>query len=1009
MRLKFLLPFMAAVLFCAYTFGQSVIAPTYEFYIYLSDSTALQSVTSSGGQVYPVFNNSNVNAAINSCHLYYFEKAFPKSRFPDMRKYWYVKSDCASLAQNLKNASAVLFPYYESIKAPVTCYTPNDFGPVTGGPMDYLNFVKATQAWTITKGNSNVVIGITDTYADWQGNPDLKNKMAQVRDNTYSPNNEPAHGTMVCGYAAGATDNGTGFPSMGFNSKIDFAEMSGNVHGKMADMSADGRKILNGSWYYYSTATLDSFSNVALQQLYDEIYENGTTTVFAAGNGDAGIGGSHMFAYPASWDHNISVSSVGWLNPYGGSNTFNQQYVHVKNVGDTASHNHNSRVDICAPGLQLAGLDYDPNDTSKHYQYGAGWGTSFASPIVAGAAALMLSERSCLSPYQRECLLKQNANMDSIAIKPENTPYLNKLGAGLLDAGATLNAVHNFDCNDSATQTFIIKGVKVNTICKPGYSSNGVKPVLMPELANGKPPYTYRWMPLPDNSANLDYLNIANPTVIASSGTNTVKYLLTVYDNSPIQKVATKTIKIPLITDSTRWDLAMRDNFADEMDEPGGMTGVDPRDWNVWESPDIWNRQVNDSIMVHQNPEYFNDSANFLYVVVRNIGCKPSPFTTKMTMHWTLASTGEHWPYDWDGTTKFTNLTTGQQLPAGENLDGGGSGSFYVGASLQPGDTILNVHSWHPPKPQAYDPNLTGNTLAVCVLARIMNTNIFPFGMHADEVTNVSTNVKNNNNIVTRNLTVTNLDTANKASTRHMIAFGNPETFTAIYSLQVITDRDIQLHYAGNLSQYAYVTLYLGDLFNVWQANGGHGNYASINKKERTVTYDPSTPLRLDGIRLAPGEKYYIYLDFTIRSSTNGKAPVTDQRIHVRQLANSSDGEYVYGDVSFAVNISTDGRNGKARKANSAIENVSSIHNYEVFPNPVNNLLNIQLTGRDNVVADITVMDITGKTIIVQKGVSLSKSQSYSINTAALQNGAYLIRVNDDTGISESFKITKTN
>jgi len=380
-----------------------------------------------------------------------------------------------------------------------------------------------------------------------------------------------------------------------------------------------------------------------------------------------------------------------------------------------------------------------------------------------------------------------------------------------------------------------------------------------------------------------------------------------------------------------------------------------------------------------------------------------------MTFNWTLASTGEHWPYDWDGTTKFTNLTTGQQLPAGDNLDAWTVGYTYVGGSLQPGDTLLKVHDWHPPKPQDYDPNLSGNTLAVYVLARIMDYNYFPFGMHCNEVTSVSSNVKCNNNIVTRNLVVTNLDTGNKAGHRHMIAFANPESYTATYSLQIITDRDIQLHYSGNISQYAYVTLYLGDLFNVWQANGGQGSFASINAKERTVTYDPSTPLRLDGIRLSPGEKYYIYLDFTIRNNTNGQAPVTDQRIHVRQLANDGKQEYVYGDVSFAINISTDGRNGNAKKGSGNIESLASVHQYQVFPNPVDNLLNIQLTGADNATIDVKVLDITGKAVFIKQNVTVQKSQPFTINTAGLHSGAYIIQISDKAGKSETYKITKTN
>ena len=66
--------------------------------------------------------------------------------------------------------------------------------------------------------------------------------------------------------------------------------------------------------------------------------------------------------------------------------------------------------------------------------YGVGSGTSFASPVVAGVAALLLSGNSSLTPRQVEAILKQNA--DDLGTSGWDSVY----GFGRINAGRAVAA-----------------------------------------------------------------------------------------------------------------------------------------------------------------------------------------------------------------------------------------------------------------------------------------------------------------------------------------------------------------------------------------------------------------------------------------------------------------------------------------------------------------------------------------------------------------------------------------
>ena len=214
------------------------------------------------------------------------------------------------------------------------------------------------------------------------------------------------HGTAVAITAAGKTNNNIGKSSIGYNSDLLLYGMSYN---HMLEATYAGARVLNISWA--SGCSFNSYYQIVI----DEVYNNGTVIVAAAGNGPT-CGNANSKVYPASFNNVISVSSVGPNNN------------HERFQGDpNSTHQHNDSVDLVAPGYDIA-LSIANN------VYLTGNGTSFAAPYVTGTIGLMLAVNPCLTPAEVEYILKTTAfNVDGV-----NPAYAGMLGAGRINAAAAV-------------------------------------------------------------------------------------------------------------------------------------------------------------------------------------------------------------------------------------------------------------------------------------------------------------------------------------------------------------------------------------------------------------------------------------------------------------------------------------------------------------------------------------------------------------------------------------------
>jgi hypothetical protein len=228
--------------------------------------------------------------------------------------------------------------------------------------------------------------GYVDNWHGWDfGGSDYNNPVA---DNNPSPQLESAsHGTHVAGIAAARTNNVSGISGISNNCRIMPVKVGSDndTRGNGAPYivfgfqgiyyaAQHGAKVINCSWGGQGASQYE-------QEVIDSVTSMGALVVCAAGNGaqDATVG-AEAVNYPAGYRNVISVAATASASDYRAAYT---QY------GET--------IDVSAPGSQILST-YFSNTYGNTYAYMDG--TSMASPLVAGLAALVKSKFPSYTPLQ---------------------------------------------------------------------------------------------------------------------------------------------------------------------------------------------------------------------------------------------------------------------------------------------------------------------------------------------------------------------------------------------------------------------------------------------------------------------------------------------------------------------------------------------------------------------------------------------------------------------------------
>ncbi|MCB0391062.1 MAG: S8 family serine peptidase [Bdellovibrionales bacterium] len=253
----------------------------------------------------------------------------------------------------------------------------------------YLDLIKAEESYalfdSLSLGNTeDVVVAVVDTGVDYN-HEDLKNVMWSNADgkhgfdfvnNDDEPMDDNDHGSHVAGLIAADTNNGIGIAgTAGKNVKI--------MAVKVLSASGSGSDAANGVRYAVENgADIINMSlgsareNAQMAAALREAVAAGVTVVVAAGNDNKLITPTDFYS-PAGYGKDIEgVITVGSVDALSGSKSSFSNY-------------STTYVEIGAPGSRQGTsgvLSTIPDNRYARFQ-----GTSMASPVTAGAVALVVS------------------------------------------------------------------------------------------------------------------------------------------------------------------------------------------------------------------------------------------------------------------------------------------------------------------------------------------------------------------------------------------------------------------------------------------------------------------------------------------------------------------------------------------------------------------------------------------------------------------------------------------
>lgn len=318
-------------------------------------------------------------------------------------------------------------------------YTPNDpLFPNEWG----LQRINAPRAWTVSKGDPNVVIAVLDQGVDL-AHPDINLWPVSYSTITHTNNGGPVgnHGTACAGIIGGRIGNSLGVTGLAGDARVmaiatNFADVE--VAEGLNYAADNGARVVSMSFGVYPSWGVWNFAIIqpALQ------YCQQKNLVLCAASGNENIPQSR---FPGSDPATICV---------GGSNRADVR----KSIGDTSSEAwwgacYGPDLDVVAPCLEIPTTDrlgaagYTPGDYDLFFN-----GTSSATPHVAALCGLILSVDGDLTNADVRRIVSETTDKinsggyvyANTAGKPYGT-WTNEAGYGRINAERALLAACSID------------------------------------------------------------------------------------------------------------------------------------------------------------------------------------------------------------------------------------------------------------------------------------------------------------------------------------------------------------------------------------------------------------------------------------------------------------------------------------------------------------------------------------------------------------------------------------
>ena len=289
------------------------------------------------------------------------------------------------------------------------CGVPND----PSWPSQWnMVLIQAPAAWDVVTGTAQVVIAFVDTGLN-QSHPEFAGRVLPGYDyvnGDTDPEDDNGHGTHAAGIALAQGNNGRGVAGVNWNARI--------LPLKVLDASGRGTYFDTVSAIYFATNQGARILNLSLggpdpsPSLYEAVryaVQNGALVFAAAGNDGGAV------LYPAAYDEAIAVAAT---------NAWDER---------AAYSNYGPAVDIAAPGGTSGMPIYS---TYLGGGYGYRYGTSMATPHVAGLAGLLWAANPTLSAGEVWALIRDTA--DKVGTAPYTGGRNDYLGYGRINAQAAV-------------------------------------------------------------------------------------------------------------------------------------------------------------------------------------------------------------------------------------------------------------------------------------------------------------------------------------------------------------------------------------------------------------------------------------------------------------------------------------------------------------------------------------------------------------------------------------------
>ena len=342
--------------------------------------------------------------------------------------------------------------------------------------------INAEGAWAISTGSASITVAVVDTGVRFD-HPDLAGKLwpgydfvrssnsndgggpdADASDpgdwttstNTCGASNSSWHGTQVAGLIGAASDNNLGMASAGRNVMVLPVRVLGQCGGFDSDIQAGMlwaaglSSIANPHPAQVINLSLGSASACgSYQPVIDQLVAAGVTVVVAAGNGT----GLAVNA-PANCSGVIAVAGLRHAGTKVGYSNLGPQVALAAPAGNCINETGLCLYPLLTTvnaGLTTPGAN-TYSDSSK-----SSLGTSFASPLVAATAGLMLSVDRTLTPAKIKAVLQASTRPfpstgaqtagATACVAPSSSTQIecycttSTCGVGMLDAGAAVAQV----------------------------------------------------------------------------------------------------------------------------------------------------------------------------------------------------------------------------------------------------------------------------------------------------------------------------------------------------------------------------------------------------------------------------------------------------------------------------------------------------------------------------------------------------------------------------------------